>query len=96
MSIQNYNTTRNKELKYWQRIPLQASVSYDKFQLLKKLQTLHAKHARAAIWVNLMVWLTENRRLTYKQQVTIDTAYKKLHKNNKKDSALILQSKVVE
>ena len=81
MSIKNYNTTRNRELEYWQRMPLQASVSYDKFKMLEKLKALHAKNARAAIWVNLIIWLTENRKLTYKQQVTIDTAYKELQKN---------------
>jgi hypothetical protein len=80
MSNKNYSTTRNTELEFWKRISKPPATEYDKVRMLKKLQALHVCKPKVTIWINLINWLQLGKRLTYKQQSAIDTAYKEMEK----------------
>jgi hypothetical protein len=81
MASKNYKTSRNKELKYWQSGNQIQTPSYNKKELLKKIDVLITTF-KAPFWVKLYDWVISNKPISTRQLDTINTAFHKLNKHN--------------
>ena len=81
MSTKQYDTNRNQELRFWTKPTYIPAIKYDKEEMLQKVQELQKNQPKAAIWPSLSTQLHIGKRLTYKQQSVVDTAYKELQKD---------------